>query len=64
MRSLVLLAAALAAGALGGLVVAGAGARVAMGLIAAANDREDFGAISGSGAVVGEIILGGPLRSF
>jgi hypothetical protein len=30
-----------------------------MGLIALADDREDFGAITGSGAVAGEITLGG-----
>jgi hypothetical protein len=61
MRSHVLrsLAAAVAVGALIGLVVAGAGARIAMGLIALADDREDFGSITASGASVGEITLGG-----
>lgn len=53
------LAAALGVGALVGLVVAGGGARLAMGLIALADDREDFGSITGSGAFVGEITLGG-----
>jgi hypothetical protein len=63
MRSRVLrsLAAALGVGALVGLVVAGGGSRLAMGLIALADDREDFGAITGSGAFVGEITLGGTL---
>jgi hypothetical protein len=53
------IAAALAVGALVGLVVAGGGARVAMRLIALADDREDFGSITGSGALVGEITLAG-----
>jgi hypothetical protein len=53
------LTAALGVGALVGLVVAGGGARLAMGLIALADDREDFGSITGSGAFVGEITLGG-----
>jgi hypothetical protein len=53
------LAAALGVGALVGLVVAGGGARLAMGLIALADDREDFGSITGSGAHVGEITVGG-----
>jgi hypothetical protein len=63
MRSRVLrsVAAALAVGALVGLVVAGGGARLAMGLIALADDREDFGAITGSGAFVGEITFAGTL---
>jgi hypothetical protein len=52
-------AAALGVGALVGLVVAGAGSRLAMGVIALADDQEDFGSITGSGAVVGEITLGG-----
>jgi hypothetical protein len=55
-RSLI---AALGVGALVGLVVAGGGARLAMRLVALADDREDFGAITGSGAFVGEITLGG-----
>jgi ABC-type transport system involved in cytochrome c biogenesis permease subunit len=61
MRSHVLrsVAAALGVGAVVGLVVAGGGARLAMGLIALADDREDFGAITGSGAFVGEITFGG-----
>jgi hypothetical protein len=61
MRSRVLrsVAATLAVGAVVGLVVAGGGARLAMGLIALADDREDFGSITGSGAFVGEITLGG-----
>jgi hypothetical protein len=52
-------AAALAVGGLVGLVVAGGGARLAMGLIALADDREDFGSITGSGAFVGEVTIGG-----
>jgi hypothetical protein len=55
-RSLI---AALGVGALVGLVVAGGGARLAMRLVALADDREDFGAITGSGAFVWEITLGG-----
>jgi len=46
-------------GALVGLVVAGGGARLAMGLIALADDREDVGSLTGSGALVGEITLAG-----
>ena len=52
-------AAALAVGAPVGLIVAGGGARLAMGLIALADDREDFGSITGSGAFVGEITFDG-----
>jgi hypothetical protein len=52
-------AAALAVGSAVGLIVAGGGARLAMGLIALADDREDFGAITSSGALVGEITFGG-----
>lgn len=61
MRSQVLrsAAAALAVGAVVGLVVAGGGARLAMGVIALADDREDFGSLTGSGAIVGEITFGG-----
>ncbi len=63
MRSRVLrsLTAALGVGALVGLVVAGGGSRLAMGLIALADDREDFGSITGSGAFVGEVTFGGTL---
>ena len=50
---------ALAVGALVGVVVAGGGARLAMRLIALADDREDFGQITSSEAVVGEITFGG-----
>jgi hypothetical protein len=49
----------LAVGASVGVVVAGGGARLAMGLIALADDREDFGSLTGSGALVGEITFGG-----
>lgn len=61
MRSRVLrsLTAALAVGALVGLIVAGGGSRLAMRLIAIADDREDFGSTTGSGAFVGEITFGG-----
>ena len=52
-------AVALGIGALVGLVVAGGGARLAMRLIALADDREDFGSITDSGAIVGDITLGG-----
>lgn len=55
------LAVAVTAGALVGFVVAGAGARLAMGLIALADDRNDFGSITDSGAVVGEITTGGTI---
>jgi ABC-type transport system involved in cytochrome c biogenesis permease subunit len=56
------IAAALAVGALVGLVVGGGGARLAMRLIALADDREDFGSITGSGAFVGDITLGGTVN--
>jgi hypothetical protein len=49
----------LGVGAVVGLVVAGGGSRLAMGLIALADDREDFGSVTGSGAFVGEITFGG-----
>jgi len=58
-RALRSVAAALAVGALVGLIVAGGGARLAMGLIALADDRQDFGSITGSGAFVGEITFDG-----
>ena len=58
-RALRSVAAALAVGAPVGLIVAGGGARLAMGLIALADDREDFGSITGSGAFVGEITFDG-----
>lgn len=61
-RALRSIAAALTVGALVGLLVAGAGARLAMGLIALADDREDFGSITSSGAFVGEITVGGTLN--
>jgi hypothetical protein len=60
-RALRTLVAATGVGALVGLVVGGGGSRLAMGLIALADDREDFGSITGSGAFVGEITLGGTL---
>jgi hypothetical protein len=53
--------AALIVGGLVGLVVAGGGARLAMGVIARADNREDFGSITGSGAVVGEVTFGGTI---
>ena len=58
-RALRSVAAALAVGAPVGLIVAGGGARLAMGLIALADDRQDFGSITGSGAFVGEITFDG-----
>ncbi len=63
MRSRVLPAslAALAVGALVGLVVAGGGSRLAMRLVALADDQEDFGFVTGSGAFVGEITVAGTI---
>ena len=54
-------AVALAVGALVGVVVAGGGARLAMRLIALADDREDFGLATEGGDVVGEVTLEGTL---
>jgi hypothetical protein len=48
--------AALAVGALVGLVVAGGGARLAMRLIALADDQEDFGQITGAEEVVPDLV--------
>ncbi len=62
-RALRSVAAALAVGALVGLIVAGGGARLAMGLIALADDRQDFGSITGSGAFVDEITFDGTRTS-
>ena len=55
------LAAALGVGALVGLVVAGLGGRIAMRLVALADDREDFGQFTAGGDVVGEVTLAGTL---
>ena len=52
---------ALGVGAAVGLVVAGAGSRLAMRLIAVADDREDFGLPTEGGDVVGEVTLDGTL---
>ena len=54
-------AVALGVGALVGLVVAGGGGRLAMRLIALADDREDFGLSTEGGDTVGEVTLEGTL---
>ena len=54
-------AAALAVGALLGLVIAGGGSRVAMRLIALADDKEDFGLSTEGGDLVGDVTLEGTL---
>jgi hypothetical protein len=61
MRRLRSPAAALAVGALLGLVVAGGGSRAAMRVIALADDREDFGLPTEGGDIVGEVTLEGTL---
>jgi len=57
-------AVALGIGALAGLVIGGAGSRIAMRLIALADDREDFGRVTSAGAVVGEVTADGTLAVF
>lgn len=52
---------ALGVGAAVGLVVAGAGSRLAMRLIALADGREDFGLPTEGGDIVGEVTLDGTL---
>ena len=52
---------ALGVGALVGLVVAGGGSRLAMRLIALADDREDFGLSTEGGDMVGQVTLEGTL---
>ena len=54
-------AAALGVGALLGLVIAGGGSRVAMRLIALADDKEDFGLSTAGGDLVGDVTLEGTL---
>jgi hypothetical protein len=54
-------AVALWVGALVGVVVAGGGGRLAMRLIALADDREDFGLSTEGGDTVGEVTLEGTL---
>lgn len=54
-------AVALGVGALVGVVVAGGGARLAMRLIALADDREDFGLPTEGGDIVGRVTLDGTL---
>jgi len=54
-------AVALGVGALVGFVVAGAGSRLAMRLIAVADDREDFGLPTEGGDMVGQVTLQGTL---
>ncbi|MBA3383594.1 MAG: hypothetical protein H0T20_02935 [Actinobacteria bacterium] len=55
------LGATIAVGAVSGLVVAGAGSRLAMRLIALADDREDFGFRTDAEAIVGEATVSGTL---
>ncbi|CAN5197092.1 hypothetical protein BH18ACT12_BH18ACT12_06030 [soil metagenome] len=50
---------AVAVGGLTGLVLAGGGSRLAMRLVAVADEREDFGVRTDAGAVVGDVTLGG-----
>jgi hypothetical protein len=54
-------AVALGVGVTVGVVVAGGGARIAMRLIALADDREDFGLSTEGGDTVGEVTLEGTL---
>ena len=54
-------AAALGVGAFLGLIVAGGGSRVAMRVIALADDREDFGLSTEGGDIIGEVTLEGTL---
>jgi hypothetical protein len=51
-------------GALAGLVVGGGGARIAMRLIALADDREDFGRVTSAQGVVGDFTADGTLAVF
>jgi hypothetical protein len=53
------LAVGVAVGGLLGLVVGGAGSRIAMRLIALADDREDFGRVTSAGAAVGQVTVEG-----
>ena len=54
----------LGVGALAGIVIGGAGSRIAMRLIALADDREDFGRVTSAQAVVGEVTARGTLAVF
>jgi hypothetical protein len=58
------LAVGLGVGALAGIVIGGGGSRIAMRLIALANDREDFGRVTSSNATVGDVTAGGTLAVF
>jgi hypothetical protein len=58
------LAVGLGVGALAGLVIGGAGSRLAMRLVALADEREDFGRETSAGAVVGDVTAGGTLVVF
>ena len=58
------LAVALGTGALAGLVIGGACSRIAMRLIALADDRQDFGRVTSAQAVVGDVTAGGTLAVF
>lgn len=64
LRLLRLLAVAVCVGALAGLVIAGGASRLAMRLIALADDREDFGRVTSAGATVGDVTAGGTLAVF
>lgn len=58
------LAVALGVGALIGLVIGSGGSRLAMRLVALADDREDFGLETSAGNVVGDVTAGGTLAVF
>ena len=60
-RNVRALAVAVGVGALAGLLIGGGGSRLAMRLIALADDGEDEGRITSAEAVVGEVTLGGTL---
>jgi hypothetical protein len=51
-------------GALAGLVVGGGGARIAMRLIALADDRQDFGRVTSAQGIVGDFTADGTLAVF
>lgn len=55
------LGAGVLAGGVLGILFGGIGSRLVMRAIALADDREDFGALTGSGAVVGEVTASGTL---
>ena len=55
------LAVGVGVGGLLGLLIAGTGSRIAMRLIALADNREDFGRVTSAEAVVGDVTLDGTL---